>query len=111
MKRLLALVMAVMILAVAAAPAFAQGRSRRCDSRNAQTYYDDSRAYYDYNQQYRGRSFWQKHRDKITVAGGTAGGAALGGLLGGGKGAAIGALAGLGGSALYTYKIRNRRFR
>jgi len=68
------------------------------------------RAYYDY-QQPRKRSFWQKHRDKLTVAMGTGGGAILGGLIGGKKGAAIGALAGAGGSALYTYKIRNRNRR
>ncbi len=66
------------------------------------------RAYYDYNSQPRRRSFWQKHRDKLTVAGGTGGGALLGGLIGGKKGAAIGALSGAGGSALYTYKIRKR---
>lgn len=66
------------------------------------------RVYYDYNTQPRQRSFWQKHRDKLTVAMGTGGGAVLGGLIGGKKGAAIGALAGAGGSALYTYKIRNR---
>jgi hypothetical protein len=65
------------------------------------------RVYYDY-QQPRKRSFWQKHRDKLTVAMGTGGGAIVGGLIGGKKGAAIGALAGAGGSALYTYKIRNR---
>lgn len=56
----------------------------------------------------RGRTFWQKHRDKLTLAMGTGGGAALGGLIGGKKGAGIGALAGLGGSALYTYKLRHR---
>jgi hypothetical protein len=67
-------------------------------------------AYYDYAP--RQRSFWQKHRDKLTLAMGTGGGALLGGLIGGRKGAAIGALAGGGGSALYTYKLRkrNRRF-
>jgi hypothetical protein len=65
--------------------------------------------YYDYNTQPRQRTFWQKHRDKLTVAMGAGGGAILGGLIGGKKGAAIGALAGGGGSALYTYKIRNRR--
>lgn len=54
------------------------------------------------------RSFWQKHRDKLTVAAGTGGGALIGGLFGGKKGALIGALAGGGGSALYTYKIRKR---
>jgi hypothetical protein len=67
------------------------------------------RVYYDY--QPRKRSFWSKHRDKLTVAMGAGGGAALGALFGGKKGAAIGALAGGGGSALYTYKLRNRNRR
>ena len=66
--------------------------------------------YYDYEQP-RKRSFWSKHRDKLTVAMGTGGGAVVGGLLGGKKGAAIGALAGAGGSALYTYKLRKRNNR
>jgi len=66
------------------------------------------RVYYDYNSAPRGRSFWSKHRDKLTMAIGTGAGAALGGLIGGKKGAGIGALAGLGGSALYTYKLRRR---
>jgi hypothetical protein len=74
--------------------------SRRTVARSSRT------AYYDYAP--RQRSFWQKHRDKLTVAMGTGGGALLGGLIGGHKGAAIGALAGGGGSALYTYKIRKR---
>ncbi|MDT5268406.1 MAG: hypothetical protein QOH49_592 [Acidobacteriota bacterium] len=65
------------------------------------------RVYYDYGQT-RGRSFWQKHRDKLTVAMGAGGGALLGGLIGGKRGAGIGALAGGGGSALYTYKMRKR---
>jgi hypothetical protein len=65
------------------------------------------RVYYDYSKP-QGRSFWQKHRDKLTLAIGTGAGAAVGGLIGGKKGAAIGALSGLGGSALYTYKLRKR---
>jgi len=73
----------------------------------ARTSSSSRRVYYDY-QQPRSRSFWQKHRDKLTVAMGTGGGALIGGLIGGKKGAAIGALGGAGGSALYTYKIRNR---
>ena len=64
------------------------------------------RVYYDYQPQK--RSFWDKHRDKLTVAIGTGAGAAIGGLVGGKKGAAIGALSGAGGSALWTYKLRNR---
>jgi hypothetical protein len=65
------------------------------------------RVYYDYNQP-KGRSFWSKHQDKLTVGMGTGAGAIIGGLIGGKKGAAIGALSGAGGSALYTYKIRKR---
>jgi hypothetical protein len=77
--------------------------SRRAVARSSRT------AYYDYAPHR--RSFWQKHQDKLTVAMGTGGGALLGGLIGGRKGAAIGALAGGGGSALYTYKIRKRNRR
>jgi outer membrane lipoprotein SlyB len=56
----------------------------------------------------RQRTFWQKHRDKLTVAGTALGGAAIGGLAGGKKGAAIGTAVGAGSGALYTYKIRKR---
>jgi hypothetical protein len=73
--------------------------------------YSNGRVYYDYNNAPRGRSFWQKHRDKLTLGIGTGLGAAIGGIAGGGKGAGIGALAGLGGSALYTYKLRHRHHR
>ena len=80
--------------------------TRRVVYRNA-TRRSPQRVYYNYNQP-RSRSFWQKHRDKLTVAMGTGGGALVGALVGGKKGAAIGALAGAGGSALYTYKLRDR---
>jgi hypothetical protein len=66
------------------------------------------RVYYDYGTTRHGRTFWQKHRDKLTLAMGTGGGALIGGLIGGKKGAGIGSLVGLGSSALYTYKIRKR---
>lgn len=116
MKKVFTLVLAVSILAVAAAPSLAQGRSRRtycAPAPASRVYYgnslaDDSRAYYDYSGQYRRRSVWDRHRDKLTLAVGTGGGAALGGAIGGKKGAVIGALSGLGASALYTYKLRNR---
>ena len=58
-----------------------------------------------------GRTFWQKHRDKLTVAGTTAAGAGVGSVIGGKKGALIGAGAGAGSGALYTYKIRKRHRR
>jgi hypothetical protein len=83
-------------------------RSRRV----ARTGNNSRRVYYDYAQpQPQKRSFWQKHRDKLTVAAGTGGGALLGGLIGGKKGALIGGLAGAGGSALYTYKLRKKNGR
>ena len=59
----------------------------------------------------RHRSFWKKHRDKLTVAGTALGGAAIGGLAGGKKGALIGTGVGAGSGALYTYKIRKRHRR
>ena len=75
--------------------------------RNTGSRSSSRRVYYDYSQP-KGRSFWDKHRDKLTVAIGTGAGAAVGGLIGGKKGAAIGALSGAGGSALWTYKLRQR---
>ena len=57
------------------------------------------------------RTFWQRHRDKLTVAATTGTGAAIGGAAAGKKGAGIGALAGAGSGALYTYKIRKRHRR
>ena len=74
--------------------------------RNTGSRASSNRVYYNYEP--RRRSFWDKHRDKLTVAIGTGAGAAVGGLIGGKKGAAIGALSGAGGSALWTYKLRNR---
>jgi hypothetical protein len=92
---------------VAANGLYGQPRAARTVARNSTS---SRRVYYDY-QQPRKRSFWQKHRDKLTVAMGTGAGAILGGVIGGKKGAGIGALAGAGGSALYTYKLRNRNRR
>lgn len=113
MKKLFAIILTMTLLSAAAIPSFAQGRDRR--SNRSQTYYGssarngrayDSRSYYDY--QNRNRSVWDKHRDKLTVAGGAGAGALLGAIIGGKKGAVIGALTGAGGSALYTYKLRDR---
>jgi hypothetical protein len=81
-----------------------QATASRVVYRNSGSRSTARRVYYDY--QPRKRSFWDKHRDKLTVAMGTGAGAAIGGLIGGKKGAAIGALSG--GSALWTYKLRNR---
>lgn len=112
MKRLIVTLMTLIVLSVAAVPLSAQTRDRRSYRRAAQTRYDeryDSRRYRNDEYWYEDdRSVWEKHRDKITTAGGAVGGAVLGGLIGGKKGAAIGALSGAGGSALWTYKLRNR---
>ena len=55
---------------------------------------------------YKKPSFYRRHRNLINIGIGTGAGALLGGLIGGKKGAGWGALAGGGGGALYTYKIR-----
>jgi outer membrane lipoprotein SlyB len=100
MKKLLVTLMCLVLLTFVAMPAGAQTRRR------------NNRAViqrqYDYERNRNDRSFWDKHRDKITTAGGAVGGALLGGLIGGKKGAILGALAGGGGAAVYTYKIRNK---
>ena len=112
MKRLLVVLLCLVLFnAATAAPTLACSAHRHHAYRRAQAarYYNSRRAYYGYSARH--RSFWQRHRDALTLAIGTGGGAAVGGLLGGRKGAGIGALAGLGSSALYTYKLRNRHRR
>jgi outer membrane lipoprotein SlyB len=104
MKKLLATMLSLILLAAIAVPAGAQTRYRQ--RRNATT----QSQYYDYERR-DDRSFWEKHRDKITTVGGAVSGAILGGLLGGKKGAVLGAMAGGGGAAVYTYKIRNKNRR
>ncbi len=54
-------------------------------------------------------SYYRRHRNRINMAAGTGLGAIIGGLIGGRKGALIGAGTGLGGSALYTYKIKPKK--
>lgn len=117
MKKLIATLMTLIVLSIAAVPAGAQTRDRRSYRRAAaQARYDDRYDNGRYrNDQYRyedDRNIWNKHRDKITTAGGAVGGAVLGGLIGGKKGAIIGAITGGAGAAIYTYKIRdkNRRY-
>jgi uncharacterized protein YcfJ len=85
MKKIIVALMCLMLLAASAMPISAQRRHRR--------------------------SFWRKHRDKITTAAGAGAGALIGGVAGGKKGALIGTAVGAGGSALYTYKIRKRHRR
>ena len=108
MKRIFPIIMCLVLLAGAAVPTFAQRRRSPYGTRIAQTRnYDNSRRVY-YDRRHRNdRSFWEKHRDKLTVAGGAGAGAVIGAVAGGKKGAIIGALIGAGGSALYTYGIRD----
>jgi len=86
MKRIIAVVLMFLMLSFALPSASAQVRRHR--------------RYH--------RTFWQKHRDKLTVAGSGLAGAGIGGLAGGRKGALIGGAAGAGAGAIYTYKIRKR---
>lgn len=95
------------VATTAAAPAATRVVHRTSSRRSVARNSAPRRVYYDYGQT-KGRSFWQKHRDKLTVAMGAGAGAGIGALVGGKKGALIGGLAGGGGSALYTYKLRKR---
>ena len=109
MKKLIGTVLSLVLLAGAAAvPASAQTSRGRYNYRAAQgRRYDSPRRVYS-DRSYGDRSFLEKHRDKVTVAAGAGAVAVIGGLAGGKKGAVIGALLGAGGSALYTYKLRDR---
>lgn len=115
MKKGLVSIFCLLALTFSAIPVGAQTRSRYYDGRRYEQRYQDYR-YRDYSgRRYRwdrDRSFWDRHRDKLTTGIGAGGGALLGAAVGGKKGAAIGALLGAGGAALYTYKLRdkNRRY-
>jgi hypothetical protein len=54
-------------------------------------------------------SFYRRHRNRVNMGIGTGAGALLGGLFRGRKGALIGGATGLGGSALYTYKLKKKQ--
>jgi hypothetical protein len=120
MKKVFGAIMSLVLLAGAALPAWAQTSRAGYAQRTAQQRrYDNSRrADYDrysqrdydgrYDRRDDDRSVWDKSRDKLTVAAGAGAGAVVGGVVGGKKGAIIGALLGAGGSALYTYGIRDR---
>lgn len=87
MKRVLSVLLMTLILAFAAGPITSAQTVRHRRHR---------------------RTFVQKHRDKLTVAGAAVAGAGIGALTGGKKGAAIGTAVGAGSGALYTYKLRKR---
>ena len=112
MKKGLVTIFCLLALTVSAIPVGAQTRSRYYDGRRYEQRYQDYR-YRNYSgrRRDRDRSFWDRHRDKLTTGIGAGGGALLGSAVGGKKGAVIGALLGAGGAALYTYKIRDNRRR
>ena len=107
MKKGLVSIFCLLVLTLASLPVGAQTRYRRYDGSRRYGQRVDGRLY----QWDRDRSFWDKHRDKLTTGIGVGAGAVLGGAVGGKKGAVIGALLGGGGAALYTYKLRNNRRR
>jgi opacity protein-like surface antigen len=106
MKRILAVFIVSIMLAVMA-PVMVQAQCGNIRHRHGNAVHTHKSCVGDGHKH--GRSFWQKHRDKVTLIGGALGGAAIGGLAGGKKGAAIGAIVGGGGAAVYTYGIRKRR--
>ena len=105
MKKVALAIVCLVALTITAIPAGAQTRYRRYDQRYDQRVYSGRQYNRDW---YDNRSVWDKHRDKITTAGGAGAGALLGAIVGGKKGAIIGAIAGGGGAALYTYGIRDK---
>src|SRR5947207_1705807 len=115
MKKGLLSIVCLLALSLTAIPVGAQTRYRRTNtySRYEQRVADSGYRNQVYRQRsyrdgYWNRSLWDRHRDKLTTAGGVGAGALLGGLVGGKKGAIIGAITGGGGAALYTYKLRDR---
>ena len=106
MKRILAVLIAVAMLALIV-PTAAQAQCGNYRHRHGNTVHTHRSCIGDGHKH--GRSFWQKHRDKITTAGGAVGGAIICGVAVGVKVSAIGAAIGGGGAAVYTYGIRKRR--
>src|SRR5437773_11286814 len=99
MKKIFATLMMIAMIAISV-PVLSSTAS-------AQTRY---RTYSTYSSVYRGPNFYQRHRNVANIGIATGAGALIGALIGGGRGAGVGALLGAGGGALYTYKIRPKRY-
>ena len=112
MKKGLIAIFCLLVLMFSSLPAAAQRRDRRFDSsrryeQRYQSRFDSGRrTTWD-----RDRSFWDRHRDKITTGIGAGAGAVVGAAVGGKKGAILGAVLGGGGAAVYTYGIRDKNRR
>jgi len=110
MKKGLIAIFCLLVLTFSSLPVAAQTRYRRFDSSRRYEQRYQSRVYsgrrYNWD---RDRSFWDRHRDKLTTGIGAGAGAVVGAAVGGKKGALVGALLGGGGAGLYTYKIRDNR--
>jgi len=123
MKKGLVSIFCLLVLTLTALPVGAQTRYRRYERRYDGTRYEQRVRDYRYEDRVysggryrtdrwdRDRSFWDRHRDKVTTAIGAGAGTVIGAAVGGKKGAIIGAIAGGAGSALYTYKVRDRNRR
>ncbi|HEX8287648.1 MAG TPA: YMGG-like glycine zipper-containing protein [Pyrinomonadaceae bacterium] len=104
-KSLIALIMMVLVAGLmpmmlpVSAEAQQKAYARRVVGKNGRVYYVRTKK----------PSFYRRHRNRVNMAIGTGAGALLGGLIGGKKGALIGGATGLGGSALYTYKVRPKK--
>jgi hypothetical protein len=109
MKKGLVTILCLLVLMVTSIPASAQRTRRWNDGRRyEQRVTSDWRYNRRYQDRWDDRSFWDRHRDKLTTAIGAGSGAALGAVVGGKKGAIIGAIVGGGGAAIYTYGIRDK---
>jgi len=114
MKKGLVAIFCLLVLTFASLPVSAQTRYRRHDNRRSEQRAGDWR-YRDRvytgrrsDRWDRDRSFWDRHRDKLTTGIGAGAGAVVGSAIGGSKGAIVGAIIGGGGAALYTYGIRDK---
>ena len=110
MKKGFVTVLCLLVLMLTSIPASAQrtrrwNDGRRYEQRVTSDWGNNTGRYRD---RWEDRSFWDRHRDKLTTAIGAGSGAAVGAAVGGKKGAILGAIVGGAGAAVYTYGIRDK---